>query len=57
MQLVEPVGGVALDAVDEGAAKDVGCDAIEDDVAKSIRLEVHTVVTGKVGKLRVVLQC
>ena len=50
------VGGIALHAVDERPAKDVGRNTVEHNVALRIRCEVHAVVAGKVGKLGVVLQ-
>ncbi len=53
---VETVRRIALGAVDERAAEDIGRNTVEHNVALRIRPEVHAVVAGKVGKLGVVLQ-
>ena len=53
MGVVEAVGAVALDAVDEGAAIDVRRDAVEDQVADRVGHEMDAAVAGEIGELEI----
>ena len=53
MAVADAIGAVALQAVDEGRAIDVGGDAVEDEVADLIGNEMHGRVAREIGELRV----
>src|SRR5262245_16879059 len=50
---IETEGGVGLHAVVEAAAKDIGGNPVEDEIADEIRLEMHRAVAGEVGDLQI----
>ena len=53
VHIVDVIGTVALNAVEEGAAEDVGRDAVEQQVADRIGHEMQLAVARIIGKLHV----
>src|SRR5262249_46091911 len=53
MRGIETESRVGLDAIVEAAAEYMGGDAVENEIAERIRLEMHRAVTGEVGDLQI----
>src|SRR5215831_10230478 len=53
MRRIETEGGVALHAVVEAAAEYVGGNAVEDEIAERIWLEMHRTIAGEVSDLQI----
>ena len=51
MGIVDDVGSVALDAVAVGFARDVGGDAVDQEVADLVRHEMQEIVACEIGQL------